>query len=89
MIDLQKQISMCARHHAKWKRAASFARDKEQRKRYIDRAIFWLDMQADLVSLWSVERIVPKNSDAISQKANLSRKLANYAKDMLGDIEHM
>lgn len=91
MVDLQKQISMCARHHAKWRRAAAFTRDAGQRKRYLERALFWLDTQTELVALWSADRKNPENPQimdkVISDKANLSRKLAEYTKGMLDDMK--
>lgn len=52
-MDLQRNISMCTRHHAKWKRVASFAKTKEERERCLERAKFWLQRQDELVSIWS------------------------------------
>lgn len=83
MTNLQRHIGMCTKNHARWKRMASFARTREERDRYIERSIFWLEMQTALVSLWAVEQ---KSNDVESRKilteakSNLLVKIANYGK---------
>ena len=89
MVDLQKQISMCARHHAKWKRAADFTASKAQKKKYLERAVFWLEMQADLVSLWNLEQNrnnLDSKRKTIQTKSNMSARLANYGKNIADDL---
>lgn len=89
MTDLQKQISMCARHHAKWKRAADFTASKAQKKKYLERAVFWLEMQADLVSIWNLEKNSTSSESrkrAVQAKSSMSMKLANYGRNFTDDL---
>ena len=81
---------MCARHHAKWKRMVDFAKTKEEREKYLQRAMFWLKMQTEFVSLWAMEQ--KANSDEMKKKlievkANLLLKLTNYGKIMVNEFE--
>lgn len=55
MTDIQRQISMCARHHAKFKRMAWFADTEEQRDALLERADFWLQKQEALVTAWGMK----------------------------------
>ncbi len=88
-MDLQRHISMCTRHHAKWKRMVDYAKTREQRSKYLQRAIFWLEMQAALISLWAVEQ---KASDAearrklVDAKSNLLMRLSSYGRDIAGEL---
>ena len=80
---------MCARHHAKWKRAADFTANKTQKKKYLERAVFWLEMQTDLVSLWSMENknsTVEDRRKTIQAKSNLSMKLSSYGKNFPDEL---
>lgn len=88
-MDLQKQISMCARHHAKWRRAASFARDTAQRKKYLERAVFWMEMQTDLVSVWSEEKKDPTPNTRrklMETKSSISSRLASYGRNLADEF---
>lgn len=88
-MNLQRHISMCTRHHAKWKRMVDFARSEEDRKKYTERAIFWLEMQTALVSLWAVEQKA-EDSEArrklVEAKSNLFVKLASYGRDIADEM---
>jgi hypothetical protein len=55
MREIQRQISMCARQHAKFKRMAWFADTEKQRDAYLERADFWLQKQEALVSVWDIK----------------------------------
>lgn len=89
MFDLQRHISMCTRHHAKWKRMVSFARTEGEREKYLERARFWLDMQSTLVSLWSMEQRA-NGSEARNRladaKSRILTKMTGYGRELSGEI---
>lgn len=86
-MDLQRHISMCTRHHAKWKRMASFARTKEQRGRYLEKALFWLEMQAELVSLWDMEQKQGDRDKLAEAKSKILTKLTGYGREMTSELD--
>jgi len=56
MRDLERHISMCARHHAKFKRMAGYARTEKERDDLLERADFWIKKQDALVTAFDVTR---------------------------------
>jgi predicted anti-sigma-YlaC factor YlaD len=61
MTNIQRHISMCSRHHARFKRMAEFARLESVRKMYEERAQFWLERQKELVNMWEADmRVSPR-----------------------------
>lgn len=88
MVDIQRHIGMCARHHAKWKRMMDFAKTREDREKYLERSLFWLKMQSALVSLWAMEQNAGDNESKrklVEAKTNLFVKLASYGRTIAED----
>jgi len=88
-MELQRHISMCTRHHARWKRMANFARDDAERRKYLERSIFWLEMQTALISLWAAEqKAVGREARRMltEAKSNMLVKLASYGRDISTEI---
>jgi hypothetical protein len=89
-MELQRHISMCTRHHARWKRMANFARDDLERRKYLERSIFWLEMQTALISLWAAEQKAV-GSEArkmlTEAKSNMLVRLASYGREVAQEIE--
>ena len=54
------------------------------------RAFFWLELQTAFITLFAIEKTNGNDSKAelklISAKANLSKKLAEYAKEILNEL---
>jgi len=55
MKDLERHISMCARHYARFRRMAEYASTKEERIRMLERAEFWIQKQDALVSIFEMK----------------------------------
>ena len=83
MTDIQRHISMCTRHHVRWKRMVGFARTERERERYLERAVFWLEMQTALVSLWAAEQKASgpeMKRRLVEAKSNLLVRIASYGR---------
>lgn len=90
-MEIQEQLAMCARHYRKWKGMALSENDREASKKFMERAFFWLELQSAFMALWVVEKTAPTDdhrtkNQIIAAKANLSKKLADYAKGILEDM---
>ena len=59
-------------------------------KACLKKAMFWMELQTAFVTLWSVEQIRGEEPEIkrrlILAKSNLSKKLADYAQDVLDEI---
>ncbi len=90
-MKLENQIALCTEHYKKWKQAALDARDSTQGKKALERAFFWLELQTAFITLHAVEKVQGKNLETkkriIVAKANLSRKLADYAQSILDEMK--
>lgn len=90
-MDIREQLAMCSRHYKKWKGMALSEGDREASKKFMERAFFWLELQSAFMALWAVEKTAPSDqrtkNQIIAAKANLSKKLADYAKGILDDME--
>ena len=90
-MDITEEISLCSENYEKWKGLALAAEDKKESKRFMEKAFFWLELQAAFITLFAAEQM--KGKDPILKrkillaKANLSRKLAEYAERVLKEIE--
>lgn len=56
MRELERHIGMCARHHAKFRRMAGYARTERERDELLERADFWIKKQDALVTAFDVSK---------------------------------
>lgn len=86
MLQPRKIIDICAPHYADWKQKALNAETKEELRDALDRAFFWLELQNNLLILWTIENtneddpVVQKQ--ILKAKENINKKIANYANDL-------
>jgi len=90
-MNLQHQMSLCSHHYEKWKNLAFSTNDSEESKKCLERAFFWLELQSAFITLFAVEKLNENDPKAefkiISAKTNLSKKLAEYAKEILNELK--
>ncbi len=88
-MDLGQQIALCSEHYQRWKEQALVARDTFESRKAIERAFFWLELQSAFIVLHAIEQIKGNDPSTkrklITAKVNLSRKLADYANEILNE----
>ncbi len=86
-MSIQAQVAMCTEHYKRWKDTALSTGDKKA----MEKAFFWLELQSAFMALHTIEQV--KGSDAstkrklIIAKTNLSKRLADYAKEVMDEIK--
>lgn len=90
-MSFEEQLEICSFHYDKWKNAALAASNKDEVKRNLEKAFFWLELQTAFIALDSVEKNYGKDpkvkNKLLIAKANLSKKLANYANEIMDDMK--
>jgi hypothetical protein len=90
-MDIKEEISLCSQNYEKWKALALSSQDKEESKRFLEKAFFWLELQSAFITLFAAEQ--SKGNDPFFKrkimlaKARLSKKLAEYAEKVLNEVE--
>lgn len=89
-MTLQTQLSMCSEHYQKWKNLALATVDPKEANRCLERAFFWLELQTAFITLSAIEQTKGDDPEVKKQlivaKSNLSKKLADYAGEILDEI---
>ena len=90
-MSFEDQLEICSFHYNKWKNAALAASDKEEVRKNLEKAFFWLELQTAFIALNSVEKYQAKDpkvkNKLLIAKTNLSKKLTNYANEILNEIK--
>jgi hypothetical protein len=89
-MSINRQLELCSRQYKQWKTFALDAKDLGEVKQCLGKALFWLELQSAFLALWSVEQVRGKDPKArnmlIKARANLSKRLADYAKQTLNEF---
>jgi len=89
-MDLDNQIEICSYHYQKWKELAFSSDNLSESRKCLRKAFFWLELQTAFITLFAVERLKGHDPEfktkLISAKANLSKKLVEYAKEILNEL---
>ena len=89
-MNLQHQIATCSYHYQKWKSLALQTFDPKESKKCMEKAFFWLELQAAFVALFAIEQTKGKDLRVKRQlliaKTNLSKRLADYASEILNEL---
>ena len=89
-LEPREIIDICTPHYNEWKEKAYNAFTEQERKQALDRAFFWLELQNNLLILWTIEN--SNHSDPVIQKQvlrareNINKKIAQYASELLKDF---
>ena len=83
-------IKTCSTHYQTWKNEALRAQTREEIKRFLDKAFFWLELQNNLLILWTIENTMG-NDPNIKEKVekaqmNVNKKITQYASEVLKDL---
>jgi hypothetical protein len=90
-MDIKEEISLCSQNYERWKALALSAQNREESKRFLEKAFFWLELQSAFITLFAAEQ--SKGNDPLFKKkimlakAMLSKKLVEYAEKILSEIE--
>ena len=83
-------IKTCSKHYQTWKNEALKAETPEEMKKFLDKAFFWLELQNNLLILWTVESTMgndPKIKEKVEKaQLNVNKKIAEYASEVLKDL---
>jgi hypothetical protein len=88
-MNLEHQIELCSHHYQKWKGMALSAGSIEESRKCMDKAFFWLELQTAFITLFALEKTTDTPEariKIIEAKAKISRKLADYAKDIFNEF---
>lgn len=89
--NLESQLELCAYHYKKWKQKALEAKDLPEGKKALERAFFWLELHSAFVALHAVEQTKGKDpkvrNKVLIAKTNLTKKLADYANEVLDELK--
>ena len=87
---LKYQIDLCSQHYQKWKDMALSTENMSDSRKFLERAFFWLELQTAFITLFALEKTESKNPAAerkiMVAKANLSKKLAEYAQEIINEL---
>jgi hypothetical protein len=90
-VTVKEQIATCSKQYSKWKELALDAESMPELKMCLRKAMFWMELQTAFVALWSVEQVrggdPAVKKKLIMAKSNLSKRLADYAEDVLREIK--
>ena len=90
-MSLGQQISLCSEHYERWKNYALSATSTEESRKALKRAFFWLEVQSAFIILHAVDQTEgndPQTKEKlIIAKANLSKRLADYAEEILSELD--
>lgn len=89
-MPIDTQLSTCAEQYSRWKKLALDARTLPEMKECLNKALFWLELHTAFVALWSIEQTRGRDPTVkrhlITAKANLSKKLTEYAQKSLDEL---
>ena len=83
-------IKTCSTHYQTWKNEALNAENPEEMKKYLDKAFFWLELQNNLLMLWTIQNTMG-NNPSVKEKIekaqmNINKKIAEYTSQILKDL---
>ena len=83
-------IKTCSTHYQTWKNEALRAQTREEMKRFLDKAFFWLELQSNLLMLWTIENTMGKDPNIKKKiekaQTNVNKKITQYASAVLKDL---
>ena len=88
-MSIKDQIALCSEHYKRWKDIALNENGTDARKA-MEKAFFWLELQAAFIALHALEQSrndLKTKRKLIIAKTNLSRKLAEYANEVLSELQ--
>ena len=87
-MSIKDQVALCSEHYKRWKDIA-LTTEGDRAKNAMKKAFFWLELQTAFIALHALEQTrkdVKAKRMLIIAKTNLTKKLAEYANDILNEI---
>ena len=88
-LQPKKIIDICTPHYNQWKEKAYDALTEQERKHSLDKAFFWLELQNNLLILWTIENTHQSDEtvqkQVLTARENINKKIAQYASELLND----
>jgi len=89
-MNLNSRINICSSNYKKWKELALNSKNLEEARKRMKRAFFWIELQSAFLFLDEMEKMSTLNDSlknkVVLAKANLARKLSEYAKTLLDEL---
>ena len=83
-------IKTCTTHYQTWKDEALRAQTREDLKKFLEKAFFWLELQNNLLMLWTIENTMGQNPEVQEKidkaQMNINKKITQYASEVLKDL---
>jgi len=90
-LEPREIIDTCSQHYFTWKEEALSAKDPSKAKKYMEKAFFWLELQNNLLMLWTIDKTMgndPIVKEKIEQaQININKKIVDYASSILNELE--
>ena len=84
-------IKTCSTHYQTWKAEALRAQTREEMIRFLDKAFFWLELQNNLLMLWTIQNTMGTNPNVKAKidkaQMNINKKIVDYTSQILKDLE--
>lgn len=83
-------IKTCSTHYQNWKEEAFRAETPEDMKKFLEKTFFWLELQSNLLILWTVENTM-NDDPVIKEKVekaqiNVNKKILEYASSVMEEL---
>ncbi len=90
-LEPREIVQTCSNHYNIWKEEALKAKSQEEAVKFLEKAFFWLELQNNLLILWTIEQTMGGDS-AVRDKLekaqlNVNRKIVDYASKILKEFE--
>ena len=88
-LEPREIIQTCSPHYQNWKKEALLAKSPEETKKFLEKAFFWLELQSNLLVLWTVKNTMA-NDPGVQEKVekaqiNINKKIVEYASSVVED----
>jgi hypothetical protein len=92
-LEPREIVQTCSNHYNIWKEEALRARSPEEIERFLEKAFFWLELQNNLLILWTIEKTMGTNSSVKLKleeaQLNVNKKIVDYASKVLKELGNL
>ena len=83
-------VDMCSKHYNEWRDQALKAETKEEMMKYLNKSFFWMELQSNLLVLWTVENSFSEDQaiqdKVILAETNINKKIMDYMDTVFKDL---
>ncbi len=89
-LEPREIIQTCSSNYQTWKKETLLAKSPEETKKFLEKAFFWLELQSNLLVLWTVQNTMSDdlNVQEKVEKAqiNINKKIVDYASGVIEEL---